>query len=112
MCIGLMFATESPRWLAQVGRKDEALRNLAKLRRATVDDNDVRLEMAGVCPTPMRLTLSSHVSTEIDASIEEERRARESLGLKEAFLGKGNSIRFLIAFCMCVALPFNNTSHH
>lgn len=81
MCIGLLFATESPRWLAQVGRNHEALRNLAKLRRRSVDDEIVRLEMA-----------------EIEASIEEERRARSGLGLKEAFFGKGNFIRFFIAF--------------
>ena len=35
---------------------------------------------------------------EIDAQIEEERVARQVLGLKEAFLGKGNFIRFVIAF--------------
>ena len=35
---------------------------------------------------------------EIDAAIEEERTARAGLGLKEALLGKGNSIRFVIAF--------------
>lgn len=35
---------------------------------------------------------------EIDAAIIEEQEARRSLGLKEAFLGKGNLIRFIIAF--------------
>jgi hypothetical protein len=35
---------------------------------------------------------------EIEAAIEEERMARKDLGVKEAFLGKGNFIRFLIAF--------------
>jgi hypothetical protein len=35
---------------------------------------------------------------EIDAQIEEERAARQGLGLKEAFFGKGNFIRFVIAF--------------
>ena len=35
---------------------------------------------------------------EIEAAIEEEREARKNLGLKEAFLGKGNWIRFAIAF--------------
>jgi len=35
---------------------------------------------------------------EIETAIEEERVARESFGVKEAFLGKGNFIRFLIAF--------------
>jgi hypothetical protein len=44
------------------------------------------------------------VFPEIEASIEEERRARQDLGLKEAFFGKGNGIRFLIAFCMWVFL--------
>ncbi|KAJ8694641.1 hypothetical protein PTI98_007299 [Pleurotus ostreatus] len=35
---------------------------------------------------------------EIDAAIQEEREARQGLGLKEAFLGKGNLSRFVIAF--------------
>jgi hypothetical protein len=35
---------------------------------------------------------------EIDAQISEERDARKGLGLKEAFFGKGNFIRFVIAF--------------
>ena len=35
---------------------------------------------------------------EIDAQITEEREARKGLGLKEAFFGKGNFIRFVIAF--------------
>ena len=35
---------------------------------------------------------------EIEAAIEEERAARKGLGLREAFLGKGNFVRFVIAF--------------
>jgi hypothetical protein len=35
---------------------------------------------------------------EIEAAINEEKAARTGLGLKEAFLGKGNFIRFVIAF--------------
>jgi hypothetical protein len=35
---------------------------------------------------------------EIDAAIKEEREARANLGLREAFLGKGNWPRFGIAF--------------
>ena len=35
---------------------------------------------------------------EIEAAIVEEHEARRGLGLKNAFLGKGNSIRFVIAF--------------
>ena len=35
---------------------------------------------------------------EIEVAIEEERVARKGLGIKEAFLGKGNFVRFLIAF--------------
>jgi hypothetical protein len=51
----------------------------------------------------MSISLAMHAfdtQTEIEASIEEERAARQGLGLKEAFLGKGNGIRFLIAFGM------------
>lgn len=35
---------------------------------------------------------------EIQAAIDEEREAREGLGWKEAFFGKGNFVRFVIAF--------------
>lgn len=115
MCFGLLFATESPRWLAQKGRTEAALRNLAHLRRLPVDHEDVRMELAGkywfppeqringplgdsVCSNRIMLT----PEIEIEASIEEERAARKELGLKEAFLGKGNWIRFAIAFGMYV----------
>jgi hypothetical protein len=39
-----------------------------------------------------------HELAEIEAAILEEREARQGLGLKEAFFGKGNFIRFVIAF--------------
>ncbi|KIY66933.1 general substrate transporter [Cylindrobasidium torrendii FP15055 ss-10] len=81
MAFGLLTVRESPRWLASVGRKQEALENLAYLRRRSVDSHIVLHEIA-----------------EIEAAIEEERAAREGLGLREAFLGKGNLIRFVIAF--------------
>ncbi|KAG6852503.1 hypothetical protein C0991_011461 [Blastosporella zonata] len=81
MLFGLLTVKESPRWLASVGRNEEAVANLAYLRRLPVDHPDV-----------------SHEIAEIETQIEEERAAREGLGLKEAFFGKGNFIRFLIAF--------------
>ncbi|KAF9033569.1 general substrate transporter [Panaeolus papilionaceus] len=81
MLLGLFTVKESPRWLASVGRKEEALRNLAYLRRRSPDDPSVLHEIA-----------------EIEAAIEEERVARAGLGWKEAFFGKGNFIRFVIAF--------------
>ncbi|KAI0644353.1 general substrate transporter [Trametes meyenii] len=80
MAFGLLTVRESPRWLASKGRIEEALENLAYLRRRSTDDPVVRGEMA-----------------EIEAAIEEEREARRGLGAREAFLGKGNFIRFVIA---------------
>ncbi|KAG6831039.1 hypothetical protein H0H87_006347 [Tephrocybe sp. NHM501043] len=62
-------------------RNDEAIRNLAYLRRLPEDHPDVAHEIA-----------------EIEAQIDEERAARSGLGVKEAFFGKGNFIRFVIAF--------------
>ena len=35
---------------------------------------------------------------EIDAAVLEERESRQGLGLREAFFGKGNFVRFVIAF--------------
>ncbi|EIN06491.1 sugar transporter [Punctularia strigosozonata HHB-11173 SS5] len=81
MCLGLLTVAESPRWLASVDRNEEALANLAYLRKLHPEDPAVRHEMS-----------------EIEAAIMEEREARKGLGLKEAFLGKGNFIRFVIAF--------------
>jgi len=57
------------------------MQNLAYLRKLHVDDEEVRREYA-----------------EIEAAIEEEREARRNLGWKDAFFGKGNFVRFFIAF--------------
>ncbi|KAF9461704.1 general substrate transporter [Collybia nuda] len=81
MAFGLLTVKESPRWLASVGRQNEAIANLAYLRKDSVDSEAIIHEMA-----------------EIDAAIQEEREARQGLGIKEAFFGKGNFIRFVIAF--------------
>ncbi|KIK53951.1 hypothetical protein GYMLUDRAFT_49119 [Collybiopsis luxurians FD-317 M1] len=83
MALGLLTVKESPRYLASVGRSEQAIANLAYLRRSSPESELVILEMA-----------------EIEAAIEEEREARQNLGLKEAFLGKGSGIRFFIAFMM------------
>jgi hypothetical protein len=72
---------ESPRWLASKGRTAEAIANLAYLRRDDIHSEAIHHEYA-----------------EIEAQIAEERAARRGLGLQEAFFGKGNFIRFVIAF--------------
>lgn len=51
------------------------------MRRTSETDPEILAEMA-----------------EIQAAVEEERVAREGLHWKEAFLGKGNFVRFAIAF--------------
>ncbi|KAF8345118.1 general substrate transporter [Amanita rubescens] len=81
MCLGLLTVKESPRWLSSVDRYHEAIHNLAYLRRDSVDSEAVIAEMA-----------------EIDAAVLEEREARKGLGLGNAFFGKGNFVRFVIAF--------------
>jgi len=90
MCLGLLFTRESPRWLSSVGRDEQALNNLAYLRSSTVDDPAVRDELA-----------------EIEATIEEDKRAREGLGWREAIFGKGNGIRFVIAIVMFTLQQFS-----
>lgn len=81
MALGILTIKESPRWLASVGRNQEAITNLAYLRKESESSPAVIHEMA-----------------EIEAAIMEERQARQDLGWKEAFFGKGNFIRFFIAF--------------
>jgi hypothetical protein len=81
MCFGLLTVKESPRWLASVGRSEQALANLAYLRKLHPEDPAIR-----------------HEFSEIEAAILEEQEARKGLGIKEAFFGKGNFIRFVIAF--------------
>lgn len=81
MAVGLLFATESPRWLAKVGRTEEALRNLAFLRRRSIDDESVVLEMA-----------------EINAAIREE--SAEKVSIRYCLTTKGINIRFFITFIL------------
>jgi hypothetical protein len=81
MALGLLTVRESPRWLASKGRSAEALVNLAFLRKRSPDSQDVLHELA-----------------EIEAALTEEREAHTNLGLREAFLGRGNFSRFLVAF--------------
>jgi len=98
MAFGLLFAKESPRYLARKGRTDHALKNLAYYRHSTVDDPEVRAEMA-----------------EIEATILEEREARAGLGWQEAFLGPGNWQRFLIAIVIFLLQQFcgqNSVSYY
>jgi MFS family permease len=76
MLFGLFTVKESPRWLVSKDRNEEALKNLAYLRKRSTEDPEVIEELA-----------------EIQAALAEEREARAGLGLKEAFLGKGNFIR-------------------
>jgi len=90
MAFGLIFTKESPRWLVMRGRVSEGLENLAFLRRTTTSDPEVVAELA-----------------EMEAAVYEERASREGLGLKEAFLGPGNLIRFVIAFVMFTFQQFS-----
>lgn len=89
MIIGLLFCHESPRYLARAGKTEAALETLAWYRRTSIDDISTREEMA-----------------EIEATIIEEREAREGLGWQEAFFGPGNWIRFLIAFLIFLLQQF------
>ncbi|OJA19495.1 hypothetical protein AZE42_12305 [Rhizopogon vesiculosus] len=69
------------RILASKGYIAEGIANLAYLRMEPCDSTEVLLEFA-----------------EIEAAVWEEMESRKGLGLKEAFFGKGNFVRFAIAF--------------
>ncbi|KAI6104576.1 general substrate transporter [Pisolithus croceorrhizus] len=85
MCSGLLTVKESPRWLASKGRVQEAIEILAYFRRDQSNSPAVQYEMA-----------------EIEAAIREEQETRKGLGLREAFFGTENFIRFVIAFVLFV----------
>jgi hypothetical protein len=90
MAIGLIWAKESPRYLAHAGKSEQALKNLAYYRGTTVESPYVRAEMA-----------------EIEAQLIEERESRAGLGWKEAFFGPGNFIRFVIAAVIFLLQQFS-----
>ncbi|KAI6102288.1 general substrate transporter [Pisolithus croceorrhizus] len=85
MCLGLLTVKESPRWLASKGRVQEAIGILAYFRRDQPNSAAIQYEMA-----------------EIEAAIREEQETRKGLGLREAFFGTGNFVRFVIAFILFV----------
>ena len=83
--VGIMFLLlpllkESPRWLATKHRDDQALRNLAWIRKTSEDDPDTVLEFA-----------------EIVAAIKEEEANAAGSFIRE-LRAPGNPIRFFIAF--------------
>ncbi|KAJ7599666.1 general substrate transporter [Mycena floridula] len=92
MAFGLLTLKESPRYLASIGKTDQALINLAFLRKESVTSEEVVHEMA-----------------EIEAAIKEER------GWREAFLGKGNLRRFVIGFLIFLLQQWagqNSVNHY
>ncbi|KAG6336082.1 hypothetical protein ID866_3008 [Astraeus odoratus] len=98
MCMGLLTVKESPRWLASKGLVKEAIRDLAYFRNESCDSLAVQHEMA-----------------EVEAAIQEEKEARSGVGLRQAFFGKGNFVRFVIAFTIFVFQQWsgqNSVSHY
>ncbi|OAX37644.1 general substrate transporter [Rhizopogon vinicolor AM-OR11-026] len=93
MCLGLPTVKESPRWLASKGYIAEGIANLAYLRMEPCDSTEVLLEFA-----------------EIEAAVWEEMESRKGLGLKEAFFGKGNFVRFAIAFMISMLQQWSGQS--
>ena len=85
-----IFALESPRWLAKVGRKEQAAINMSKLRQLPADHPYVRAELI-----------------DIDDQLEREREATLGSGLlgplKELFLIPSNRYRIVLGL-MCQLL--------
>jgi hypothetical protein len=85
-----LFALESPRWLAKVGRKEQAAINMSKLRQLPADHPYVRAELI-----------------DIDDQLEREKEATLGSGffgpLKELFLIPSNRYRIFLGL-MCQLL--------
>lgn len=85
-----LFALESPRWLAKVGRDEEAERNMCKLRQLPADHPYVRAELI-----------------DIHDQLEREREATLGSGffgpLKELFMLPANRYRIALGL-MCQLL--------
>ncbi|KAH6713619.1 hexose transporter protein [Leptodontidium sp. MPI-SDFR-AT-0119] len=78
-----LFALESPRWLAKVGRDEQAATNMSKLRKLPIDHPYVQAELI-----------------DIHDQLDREREATLGAGflgpLKELFILKGNRYRILL----------------
>ncbi len=85
MIILLPFVKESPRWLASKGRNQEALNNLAWVRKRGTDSELVQLELA-----------------EIVAAVEEDKIATQGTKWSNELTRKGNPERFFIAIVIFV----------
>lgn len=92
MLIGLFFLKESPRWLMNQGRHDEAHASLAYIRNEPAESESVLKELA-----------------EIRAALEEEISVTEGVTWKEA-LTKGTRERFILAFCIMFWQQFSGTN--
>lgn len=89
------FALESPRWLAKVGRDEQAAANMSKLRKLPLDHPYVRSELI-----------------DIHDQLEREREATLGSGflgpLKELFLLPGNRYRILLGLgCQLLGRKFS-----
>jgi MFS family permease len=94
--IGSFFALESPRWLAKVGRDEQAAANMSKLRKLPLDHPYVRAEL-------------------IDIHDQLEREREATLGsrflgpLKELFMLPGNRYRILLGLgCQLLGRKFSS----
>ena len=89
---GLFAVAESPRWLASVGRRDDALKSLAYLRGTDANEETTLLEMA-----------------EINGQLDAELDRNKSVTFKE-ILAPGNRLRFFSAYCTAFFVIF--TGHN
>lgn len=92
MLVGLFFLKESPRWLMEKGRHEEALVSLSYIRNEPEDSESVLQEIS-----------------EIRAALEEEMAATEGVTWKEA-ISKANRFRFFLAFTIMFWQQFSGTN--
>lgn len=108
----LLTSTSTSSWLAETGKREQALKALAYLRGATETDSEVLLEMSGINrqldETAARSQGLTCVPTPFTLAVVYE--LRQLLSSFKEVISPANRLRFFSAYCMAFFLMCDSTS--